>query len=332
MIRNAAMYCATRVWITSQADQTTNSVVNAFSTTNSTEMPSTPRWYQTSKRGIHSARSTNCMPEAASSKWRNSGSVTTKPASAPASAIQRAAAASRSRPTARTARPATIGTQTASERYGVITCLSVKPGKQCEDADDHRERVVVDVTGLDVPQQRRAPADGARRSVDEEPVDDRAIADVRQERSKLPCPGAEDDFIETVEVVLVVQQRVDRAEPAADAFRECRIDDVAVIRRGDAGDREPERRRRQAVQHERGRAVPVGAKPGEHVVRGQNGNRVAEVAAEQHRLDMRPTGVDRRNGEQDQRHRDNPRGLLRRMLGVHTMMVVRVRLGTGFVR
>ncbi len=118
------MYCATRDWITSQADQTTSSVMNAFSTTNSTEMPSTPRWYQMSNRGIHSRRSTNCMPDAAGSKWKNSGSVTTKPASAPASAIHRAAAASRSRLTASTARPAAIGTQMASERYGVMLCLA----------------------------------------------------------------------------------------------------------------------------------------------------------------------------------------------------------------
>ena len=43
MIRNAAMYCATRVWITSQPAQTTNTVVRLFSSTNSIEMPSTPR-------------------------------------------------------------------------------------------------------------------------------------------------------------------------------------------------------------------------------------------------------------------------------------------------
>ena len=102
--------------ITSQADQTTSTVVKALRTMNSTEMPSTPRWYQMSKRGIHSCRSTNCIAEVAMSKCRNSGSVTTKPASAPASATQRAAAASLSRPAKSTAMPATIGTQMDSER------------------------------------------------------------------------------------------------------------------------------------------------------------------------------------------------------------------------
>ncbi len=37
------MYWATRTLITSQADQTTTSVIRLFSSTNSIEMPSTPR-------------------------------------------------------------------------------------------------------------------------------------------------------------------------------------------------------------------------------------------------------------------------------------------------
>ena len=36
------MYCATRVWIASQADQMTKSVIRLFSSTNGIEMPSTP--------------------------------------------------------------------------------------------------------------------------------------------------------------------------------------------------------------------------------------------------------------------------------------------------
>ena len=38
------MYCATRAWITSQPAMTTSTVMKLFSRTNSTEMPSTPRW------------------------------------------------------------------------------------------------------------------------------------------------------------------------------------------------------------------------------------------------------------------------------------------------
>ena len=37
------MYCATRAWITSQPAQTTSSVMKLLRSTNSIEMPSTPR-------------------------------------------------------------------------------------------------------------------------------------------------------------------------------------------------------------------------------------------------------------------------------------------------
>ena len=43
MIRNAAMYWATRTVITSQPAHTTSTVMKLFSSTNSIEMPSTPR-------------------------------------------------------------------------------------------------------------------------------------------------------------------------------------------------------------------------------------------------------------------------------------------------
>src|SRR4030042_1801823 len=116
-----------------------------------------------SKRGIHSLRSTNCMFGVALSKSSQSGSVTMKPASAPARAIQRAAAASRSRPTASTARPAAIGTQTASDRYGIMAFSPRPPGQEREDAEDHGERVMVDVARLHVAHERRGPADDTGR-------------------------------------------------------------------------------------------------------------------------------------------------------------------------
>src|SRR5829696_2914803 len=101
-----------------------------------------------SKRGIHSTRSTNCIAEVATSNCAYSGTVTRKAAIAPIRAIQRAAPASRSRPTASTARPATIGTQIARERNGVTGSPHAPPVEQHEHADDHRERVVVDVARL----------------------------------------------------------------------------------------------------------------------------------------------------------------------------------------
>ena len=65
----------------------------------------------------------------------------------------------------------------------------------------------------------------------------------------------------------------------------------------------------------------------EHVVLGPHDDRVAEIAAEQHRLDVRPAGVDRRDREQDQRHGHDPRAFLRRCRRAWAMRVrLRVRL------
>src|SRR5689334_3614384 len=134
-----------------------------------------------SKRGIQSANSTNCIADVERSKCRYSGIVTRKPARAPISAIQRAKLASRSRPKPSTATPATIGTQIASDRYGVMRASPHArpyrsnpflrprrsrprsphrpPVEQTEHADDHDERVVIDVARLDAPDFARHESD-----------------------------------------------------------------------------------------------------------------------------------------------------------------------------
>src|SRR5574337_706315 len=131
-----------------------------------------------SKRGIHDAISTNCIADVESSKPTHSGIVTRNPAIAPASATQRANAASRSRRKPSTATPATIGTQIDSDRYGVIGAPSpdAPPVKEAEHADDHHKRVVVDVARLDVAHDARREPDEARRAVHHPAVDDRAVA------------------------------------------------------------------------------------------------------------------------------------------------------------
>src|SRR5579864_5979908 len=149
-----------------------------------------------SKRGTQSAYSANCIADVDVSKLRYSGTVTTKPATAPISAIQRAKPASRSRPKPSTAKPATIGTQIASDRYGVVkgpptlaaspprVSSDAPPVEQAENADDHHERVVIDVTRLDAPEFARDEADELRRAIDDPAVDDRPVAVVRRETAE----------------------------------------------------------------------------------------------------------------------------------------------------
>src|ERR1700720_787746 len=66
----------------------------------------------------------------------------------------------------------------AHEGFCISLLAADPPGQQRENADDHGEGVVVDVSGLDLPQQRGGRADHLRVAVHEEPVDDRAISDV----------------------------------------------------------------------------------------------------------------------------------------------------------
>ncbi len=166
--------------ITSQPAHTTSTVMKLFSSTNSTrDAVDAQVVVDVEARDPVRVSRRTASPSVVVSKWTYSGIVTRNPATAPISAIQRATSrASRSRPTPSTATPATIGTQIASERYGVVTpsprsqlCAATHapPVQQHEDADDHRERVVVDVARLDAAHQRRNQADEPRRAVDEEP-------------------------------------------------------------------------------------------------------------------------------------------------------------------
>ena len=119
-IRKAPMYWLTRSVITCQAEMTTISVVNAVSSTNQTERPSTPSVYQTLKRPIQACRSPNCSAAVARSNWVTSGIVTAKLAAAAPSANQRTAPACWSLPKASNSTPARIGNQIARLSRGMF--------------------------------------------------------------------------------------------------------------------------------------------------------------------------------------------------------------------
>ncbi len=112
-IRKAPMYWLTRSVMTSHPAITTMMVMNAVSSTNHTEMPSTPRWYITLKRSIQARFSTNCMFAVPTSKPVISGSVTKKEAMAAIKANQRTAATCSARPIANNTAPDKIGSQMA---------------------------------------------------------------------------------------------------------------------------------------------------------------------------------------------------------------------------
>jgi hypothetical protein len=72
---------------------------------------------------------------------------------------------------------------------------------------------VVDIAGLDAPEFARDETDELRRAVDDPAVDDLPVAIIRGETAEPARPARIKPVVEKIEVVLVVEQRVDR--PAA---------------------------------------------------------------------------------------------------------------------
>src|SRR5512146_734131 len=128
------------------------------------------------KRGIQGESSTNCIALVCVLKPVYSGTLAAKPSTAPTSAIWRTVAAWRS-PNRSTTAPNRIGIQMVRLSQGVafIVCplsLAEPQRQQHEYADDHGERVVIDVAGLEQAHQAADPADHARRAVDHDAVDE----------------------------------------------------------------------------------------------------------------------------------------------------------------
>src|SRR5512140_2034970 len=168
------------------------------------------------KRGIQGESSTNCIALVCVLKPAYSGRLAARPSTAPTSAIWRTSAAWRS-PNASTSRPNRIGIQMLrlSQGVGFIVC-PLRPAEpqrqQHEHADDHRERIVIDVAGLEQAHQASDPADHARRAVDHEAVDDRHVADLPQPAADAARPAGEKPIVETVEAVLLHQDVDEEAE------------------------------------------------------------------------------------------------------------------------
>src|SRR4051812_44583 len=164
------------------------------------------------KRSIQGLSSTNCMLLVPVSNPVISGTVTRNPAIAPTSATMRPSRGWRSPPAASTITPATMGTQT--ERLSQWVALSkmflalrsagiedaVQPQREDQEhADDHAERIVIDVPRLDPAHDAGDPADDARRAVHHDAVDQGDVAVSPERCSEVACPAGESPVIEPVE-------------------------------------------------------------------------------------------------------------------------------------
>ena len=104
-----------------------------------------------------------------------------------------------------------------------LTCASASrepEREQHEHADDHRERVVVDEAGLELRAIWRGPAHHTRRAVDEKAVDDGHVADLPQSAPEQARAAGEEPVVEAVEIILVLEQRIERPEGAAQLRRQ----------------------------------------------------------------------------------------------------------------
>src|SRR5574337_1147287 len=123
------------------------------------------------KRGIQVLDSTNCIAGVPSLKPSYSGSVTRKLTAAPISATQRTSRACRSLPNASSTTPKKIGTQIARLSNPIFLVSLSEPnevGHQDEHADDHRQRIVVQVTGLHPAQRAGHGSHHFPRAVDDQ--------------------------------------------------------------------------------------------------------------------------------------------------------------------
>jgi hypothetical protein len=145
--------------------------------------------------------STNCIAAVPVSKPVISGRVTRKEPAAPTSAMAAHGAGVLSRPMASSSTPKAIGIQMARLSRPIVLllltflsapCPSARrpqvgpqpPGQQAEDAQQHHQRIPVEVPGLHQAHQPAKAAHHARRAVDQQAVDQRLVA-------ALPQPGAE---------------------------------------------------------------------------------------------------------------------------------------------
>src|SRR3569832_2423469 len=248
---------------------------------------------------IQGASSSNCIFVAAASKCVYSGSDTTKVSAAKASDSQRTTLLPAILAAANTITPPTMGNQMTKLNRNKTENKQRKPRKkkkkhkhepaqEDQQADDHGEGVVIEESALHHAYDLREPAHTPRGAVHHHAVDHRDIAALPQGPAGRAAAAGEDRVVEVVETVFAIQQAIDAAEAGLDALGEFGPHHVEVVRERNARERDPHRRRHEAVQNEAHWPGVVLTQLGEDVVRRQHHDAAAEKALEQQRPDVEP--------------------------------------------
>ena len=168
------------------------------------------------------------------------------------------------------------------------------------------------------------PANNPRTAIDHHTVDDRLITELPEARAHRTRTTGEEDFVESVEVVLVVEQSINTAKALAEPGRHRRVDQVAVIGRDHPCQREPERHRGQRVCNHANRTVEFLFQDCHRVVGLEDRNRGLEEVTEKHRADGEHADQHRGNRQQHQRQGDHRGAFMRQATVVPAIMAITV--------
>src|SRR5690606_30530726 len=189
-----------------------------------------------SKAGIQARFSTNCIAAVPYSKPVKSGMVSSSVAAATRVANQRAVL-SRG-PMARVTRPPRIVSQTSRLSKGIalwrgsgVTSRSWsvqgtdEHGQQHDQAEDHREGVVVEVAGLGTAADAGGKVDDPRRTIDEHSVDDPGVEPPEHPPQRVAAASQSIDP-QAVEAVLVLEDPHRQGQGIARLARQVRPEQV----------------------------------------------------------------------------------------------------------
>src|SRR5439155_12988927 len=188
-------------------------------------------------------RSTNWKSAVFESNWSHSSSDNAKSISDVHSAILRALrATTTSSPRAVRMNPVPMsGTKVTSKSSGqwltTIVPGSARQKVPCDqryEPDHHREGVVVEIASLQPARPSRQIAGDGRHPIGPEPVDHRAIAGFPQPVAGHHGRPDKQRIVKFVEIPLVEQEKVQRAELGGEPHGESGIDDVENVGDGDA--------------------------------------------------------------------------------------------------
>src|SRR5262249_944568 len=224
-----------------QLASNTTGVSSVVRSTSQRENPSTPREYLTPRLGIHSTDSTSWSVPMRGSNRPSMTSERRNGTSEKAKAVRRGTPIG-SDGTSRSRSPKAKGDQRMRERMGASTgkpFLSAEPvvAQHDDRPDDHAERVVLDVPGLQPAPQERGGRDGGADAI-HGAVNQDGGGTPPEDIARCPVGPEEQRLVDLIDPVLVPENGVESLRPSRDPSGEIRPPNVQQPRPCDACERD----------------------------------------------------------------------------------------------